>query len=86
MTIGASNLVILALIAKYTKNKQAFVSLFIPLLMSLLYKFPDMLGYIQGTLSVPIYMLSRFPQILQNYKTQSTGKIGLRALRVGIQL
>lgn len=74
----ASNVIILLLFVKYsTSNKQTLHAvrwLLAPVLFSGLIYQPQYLSKLQSC-AAPLYIISRIPQIYQNYTTQSTGQL-----------
>src|SRR5690554_358051 len=67
VAIGLGNLVVLFFYRKYTGSQLAALCLASPVLLSPLLGTPRLLALAQS-LSIPLYIVSRIPQLMQNYR------------------
>jgi hypothetical protein len=80
VALGAGNVAILLAMALVSSNaaeraQALFALLPAPLAAMILSRSPQALAFAQGSLSVPLYLLSRVPQILANFRARSTGQL-----------
>jgi len=80
ITLGAGNMAMLAAFAKINKDPRAFISLFLPLVLTPLTRFPSLLAFLQS-LSIPLNIASKLPQIVINHSVATVMQRQMDATR-----
>lgn len=85
LTLGAGNVAILAAFAAINRDPRAIVSLAFPILLSPLVQYPALLALLQS-LSIPINVAAKLPQILINQQMIALLHQRARAMRKQIKI